>query len=333
MKKRIGFTTTIPVEIILAAGHTPVDLNNIFVTDKDPMSFIDFAETEGLPRNICAWIKGIYTAVLRTKSIDEVIAVTEGDCSNSHALAELFMQQGIAVHSFAFPYGKKDRVGFLKNEFNLLAESLGTTLKESEDYVKRTDPIRAKLRRLDELTIEEKATGFENHLWLVTSTDFNTDPLTYEKELDEKLEEIEKRKAQKRAIRIGVLGVPTIFDDIYSFIESKGASVVFNEIQRQFSIPSTNSDYVSRFAEYTYPYDVFGRINDIKKQQEIRHIDGFIHYVQSFCYRQMQDLTMRKHIDVPVLTIEGDSPSGIDARTKIRIESFIEMLEAKKNVC
>ncbi len=330
MKKRIGFTTTIPVEIILAAGHVPVDLNNIFITDKDPTAFIDYAETEGLPRNICAWIKGIYTAVIRG-SIDEVITVTEGDCSNSHALAELFMEHGIPVHSFAYPFGKEDRRSFLEREFRSLAKSLGTTYEAAEEYTKRTDPIRAKLRRLDALTAQEKASGFENHLWLVTSTDFNTEPVSYEAELDAKLAEIEARGSAGRKIRLGVLGVPTIFDDMYGFIEEKGGSVVFNEIQRQFAIPSTNPDYISRYAEYTYPYDVFGRIADIRQQTAERRIDGLIHYVQSFCYRQMQDITIRKHMDVPVLTIEGDSPSGIDARTKIRIESFIEMLEARKN--
>jgi benzoyl-CoA reductase/2-hydroxyglutaryl-CoA dehydratase subunit BcrC/BadD/HgdB len=330
MKKRIGFTTTIPVEIILAAGHTPVDLNNIFITDNDPVSFVDNAETDGLPRNICAWIKGIYTAVNKG-SIDEVIAVTEGDCSNSHALAELFMEQGLPVHSFAYPFGKEDKRSFLEREFHSLAKSLGTTFEKAQEYTKLTDPIRAKLRRLDELTVMEKATGFENHLWLVTSTDFNTDPVTYEAELDAKIAEIEARESANRSIRLGVLGVPTIFDDMYGFIESKGASVVFNEIQRQFSMPSTNPDYISRYAEYTYPYAVFGRIADIKKQTQERKIDGLIHYVQSFCYRAMQDITIKKHMDVPVLAIEGDGPSGIDARTKIRIESFIEMLEAKKN--
>ena len=32
---RIGITTTVPVEIIIAAGHTPVDLNNLFITDPE----------------------------------------------------------------------------------------------------------------------------------------------------------------------------------------------------------------------------------------------------------------------------------------------------------
>jgi hypothetical protein len=32
---KIGFTTTIPVEVVLAAGFRPVDLNNIFIGDAD----------------------------------------------------------------------------------------------------------------------------------------------------------------------------------------------------------------------------------------------------------------------------------------------------------
>ena len=29
---KIGFTTSFPVEVVFAAGHTPIDMNNIFVT-------------------------------------------------------------------------------------------------------------------------------------------------------------------------------------------------------------------------------------------------------------------------------------------------------------
>ncbi|WP_022850960.1 2-hydroxyacyl-CoA dehydratase family protein [Limisalsivibrio acetivorans] len=326
--KRIGFTTTIPVELVMASGGAPCDLNNVFITSENPSEYIDFAESEGLPRNICAWIKGIYTAVVRG-AVDEVIAVTEGDCSNSHALAELFMEQGIPVHSFAYPFGKSDRLSFLKNEFEGLASSLGTTVGVAMESVKRTDRVRSKLRELDRLTVEGRVTGFENHITLVSSTDFNGDIDTYEKELDALLYDARGREPSTNSIRIGVLGVPTIFDDIYAFLEERGAQVVFNEIQRQFSIPSTNPDYIARYAEYTYPYDVFTRLEDIQKQVEERKIHGLIHYVQSFCYRQMQDITMRKHLDVPVLTVEGDGPGGIDSRTRIRVESFLEMLEAK----
>ena len=39
--KKIGITTTVPIEILLAAGYQPVDLNNIFVADSNPQLLED----------------------------------------------------------------------------------------------------------------------------------------------------------------------------------------------------------------------------------------------------------------------------------------------------
>ena len=61
----VGFTTTIPLEILIAAGRRPVDLNNIFITDPDPQGLIEEAEVAGFPRNICGWIKGLYGVARR----------------------------------------------------------------------------------------------------------------------------------------------------------------------------------------------------------------------------------------------------------------------------
>ena len=90
--------------------------------------------------------------------------------------------------------------------------------------------------------------------------------------------------------------------------------------------PLFPDDLVEQYALYTYPYDVFARIADIKREIDRRSIRGLIHYTQSFCFRQIQDLIIRRHIDIPILTIEGDTPMPLDARTKVRIESFVEML-------
>lgn len=326
--KKIGFTTTIPVEVIFASKNIPVDLNNVFITAKSPYKYIEYAEESGIPRNTCNWIKGIYTSVLKNAA-DEVVAVNQGDCSNTHALIELFESFNIKVHIFSYPYGIKDSYNFLKNEIYSLCESLNVQYSDVLNIVQQTDKIREKLKILDNLTVEGKVSGFENHLWLVTSTDFNGDYKKYEKELDYFLLKAERRKAKKSGLRIGFIGVPTIFDDIYQFVEEKGASVVFNEVQRQFSMPSTSKDYIQRFLDYTYPYDIFKRLEDIKNEIEKREIDGIIHYVQSFCYRQLQDVIIKKELKIPVITIEGNDPGNIDARTKIRLESFIEMLQEK----
>jgi benzoyl-CoA reductase/2-hydroxyglutaryl-CoA dehydratase subunit BcrC/BadD/HgdB len=69
------------------------------------------------------------------------------------------------------------------------------------------------------------------------------------------------------------------------------------------------------------------RLRDIREEVKRRRIDGLIHYVQSFCFRQIEDLILRYEMDLPILTLEGDKPAPLDARTKVRIESFIEMVK------
>ncbi len=114
--KRIGFTTTIPVEFILAGGNIPVDLNNIFVCSPNPNSLIDEAQNDGLPRNCCSWIKGLYSVAVKEKAVDEIISVTNGDCSNTHALTELYSANNIKVYPFAYPYEEKEPYTALKNQ-------------------------------------------------------------------------------------------------------------------------------------------------------------------------------------------------------------------------
>lgn len=328
--KKVGFTTTIPVEIILASSNnTPVDLNNIFITDKYPHRFVDFAEQEGLPRNTCSWIKGIYTSVVQN-NVDKVVAVTGGDCSNNHALTEIFRARGIDVTTFNYPYEGRDQYRLLRKEIERLADELGTDFKNVQKFQDKLHNIRSKLKKLDRLTIENKVSGFENHIWLVSSTDFNGDYIKFEKELDSFLEEALKRKRSESKLRLGFIGVPPIFTDLYEFLENNDVHIAFNEVQRQFSIISQKEDIVDKYLDYTYPYDISFRINDIEREIKRRNLDGVIHYVQSFCYRQLQDLVLKQKLDVPVITIEGNEPGGVDARTKIRLESFIEMLEERK---
>jgi len=154
----------------------------------------------------------------------------------------------------------------------------------------------------------------------------NGDPDRFEAEVDGLLRTAASRESRKERLRLAYIGVPPIFDDIYPFLESHGARVVFNETQRQFAMPYGITDLVEQYRAYTYPYDIFHRLADILLEVERRRVDAVIHYVQSFCFRQIEDMIVRKKLNVPVLTLEGDKPSPLDARSKIRIEGFLEML-------
>jgi len=334
---KVAFTTSIPVEVLVAAGAVPVDLNNLFITSPDPSALVAEAERQGLPRTVCGWVKGIYAAALATDDLAAIVAVTQGDCSNTHALIELFQYYGKRVVPFAYPYDRS--LPTLRAEVEKLLRIFGVTYGEAAEAKRRLDRIRRKLLRLDELTWKEgKVSGEENHRFLVSASDFGGDPDGFEAEVDELLEEVEGRPGSEEGLRVGFLGVPPIWNDFYRVLEGEGMRVVFNEMQRQFAmLPSVEAEegegesspeeaLLRQYLRYTYPYDVFARIADIRAEGRRRRLDGLIHYVQSFCFRQMEDLLLRKEVGLPVLTLEGDRPGPVEATTHTRIESFREML-------
>ena len=322
---RIGITTTVPAEIILAAGHVPVDLNNIFINDKEATRLVEVAEDAGYPRNICGWIKGLYSVVVDRGNIDMVLAVTQGDCSNTHALMETLELVGIQTIPFAYPFDRDYDI--LKLQMDKLITALGTDWDSVMAVKKRLDVVRSRVAELDRLTWQENTiSGFHNHLYQVSCSDFNGDVDGFEQEVSQQIVMAQSATEYTEDLRLGFIGVPPIVNDLYSHFEKMGARVVFNEVQRQFAMPYQVDDLVEQYRLYTYPYGVFRRIEDIKVEIEKRNLDGIVHYVQSFCFRQIEDMIFREKLDIPILTIEGDKPGKLDARTKLRMDSFLEML-------
>jgi len=324
MKRRIGITTTVPSEIIYAAGHIPVDLNNVFIRHADPCGLVDKAELAGYPRNVCAWIKGIYSTVLE-QGIKTIVAVTQGDCSNTHALMETLELAGVEVVPFAFPFDR-DR-DLLRLQLDKLMERFGVGWPEVYRTKQILDRIRSRVHLVDRLTWQDhRVSGWENHLYQVSCSDFEGDPEAFGEKVDSFIAGLEKRDPGPPGLRLGYIGVPPIMDDLYDYLEERGARVVYNEVQRQFAMPFEVSDLTEQYRLYSYPYGIFYRLEDIGREIERRRLDGIIHYAQSFCYRQIEDLIIRKKVKIPVLTLEGDRPNKLDARTRVRVESFIEML-------
>jgi benzoyl-CoA reductase/2-hydroxyglutaryl-CoA dehydratase subunit BcrC/BadD/HgdB len=203
----------------------------------------------------------------------------------------------------------------------------GAAPEAVQEAKEQLDRVRNKVQEIDRLTWQEGVvTGSENHLVLVSTSDMNGDWRSFEQEVDRFLAEARARRPQADGVRLGYLGVPPIFTDLYAYLEELGARVVFNELQRQFSMPFVTDDIVEQYLHYTYPYSFFTRLQDIKEEISRREIAGLIHYVQSFCFRQVQDILLRQEIKLPILTIEGDRPAPLDARTRLRLEGFVEML-------
>lgn len=328
--KKVGITTTVPAEILYAAGVVPVDMNNLFITADNYDKYIERAERDGFPKSMCAWIKGIYGAVI-DHGIDTLIGVVEGDCSNTKVLLEVLERKGVKMIPFGFPHGKE--VESMTQQIESLRQCMGVSKAETDAWRQKLGKIRNLGVKLDELTYKtNQVSGFENHLYLVSFSDFMNDPDAYAKTLKEKIQEVEARPPMKEKIRLGYMGVPPMQGDLYDYLEGMEARVVFNEVQREFMFPrwASADNIVDQYLDYTYPYDLSSRLVDIKDQIKLRQVDAIIHYTQAFCHKAAEDMIVKSELNVPVLQIEGDKLNSLDARTKLRIEAFVDMLKDKK---
>lgn len=327
--RTIAITTTVPIEIILAAGYSPLDLNNRFINSADPLELLSQAEKDGYPDTCCAWIKGIYSAALAEDSIELVVGVDQGDCSNTGSMLGTLQEAGKRVLTFPYPTERSEHA--LRRELSRFASELGTTLERAEKVRGELLPLRAKLKELDELTWREgKVTGEENHTWLVSSSDLNSDPDGFEKRLDSFLNEARSRRPQNRIrrLRAGYLGVPPLIKDLYRGFGHAGLEVVFNEVQRQFAMLEDFGGLVPQYLAYTYPYLVQDRLKDIQMEVGRRDIQVLVHYTQSFCHRAIDDIVLRKHLSVPMLRIETDHDLYLTAKQRTQIEAFKDLAEA-----
>ena len=326
--KAVAFTSTIPVEAVLAAGRKPVDLNNIFVMDSNPSALVAAAKMQGFPDTTCAWICGLYGTVI-DRGIDTIVGVTGGDCSETLALMEILKLKGRTLIPFGYPHSRDEKI--LREEIERFCASLGTDYAAASRVKVRLDEVRAKAARIDEMLWKEnRGTGNEARLHQLCCTDFDGDVEAYEAKLVRAIETISAMTPAKDFLRIGVCGVPPIITDLYDHIEKDGARVVFSEVERQFSIPYMGDPLERAYTRYTYPYGIYARLEDINNAIAERSLDGIIHYVQSFCFRGIEDIAMRASLKVPVLTLQGDLPSKVTETMEIRIEAFLDMLARRK---
>lgn len=329
--KKIGVTTTVPSEVLIAAGYKIVDLNNLFITSEDYDKYIDIAERDGFPTSMCAWIKGMYGACLEN-GITEIIGVTEGDCSNTKVLLEVLTSKGIKGYPFAFPHSHTRES--VKREIEKFMDMFQVSPDQVEKVRQEINILRKDAIILDELThIEGKADGFENHLFQLCLSDFDGDMKKYGNFLRGKIKEIEKREKNPKKLRLGYLGVPPMQGDLHHFVEKFDARFVYNEVQREFAFPRAleAKDIFEQYYDYTYPYNMEYRLKDVIEQVKTRKLDGIIHYTQAFCHRAVEDILLKERLDIPVLNIEGDKLNILDARTKLRLEAFLDMLHDLKD--
>lgn len=323
--EKIGITTQVPIEILIAAGYWPVDLGNVFLADDDPGRFVQRAEEDGFPIRSCARTKGIYGACLELGL--KTVVGTEGDCAASAMLYPMLQSRGVRILSFSYPDQSNPLA--VQKKLEDLAEKLETTLHRAESIREELSEARGLALQIDDLTwAEGLVNGWENHSSLLNTSDFNGSHIRYCDEARQLLQTASQRRPYNSdCVRLAYVGAPSMYAwDLYHFLESEGAHVVFNETQRQRAMPIPGESLAEQYANLTRPYLVSHRLRDIVVELKARRVDGIVHYNQAFCGKEIPAMLMRRTAGLPAITLDGNDEYTLGKRIKARLRNFLEVV-------
>jgi benzoyl-CoA reductase/2-hydroxyglutaryl-CoA dehydratase subunit BcrC/BadD/HgdB len=308
--KKIGITALIPPELIFACCAVPFDVNNVIP-----------ASRKYTGNKLCAWT-AIWKEMLVKKEIevDSLIVVAGGDCHNALVDGQKVAMSGTPTHFFFYPFDGAPK--YMESQLHGLSDFLGgiKCLEKSREIreLKRQGQI------LDKKRCCGKLSSSEAFRILISFSDMTGDLSGFSRTISA----LEEKDIDGRN-RVALIGVPPIYHDFHDVADSLGLHIVFDELPYEFirhggtTIQEMAHDYCS----YTFARPLEFRIDFLKKELEMRKVDGVIHYTQFACHHMLEDEIMREKLDYPMLTVQGDLPGNTPQQIKLRLEAFREMLD------
>ena len=336
---RIAIFSTCPVEILLAAGLVPADVNNLFVTSPDPLQLLEDADGMGMPAGICAWTRALVGTTVRHR-FRRVLVVTRGDCANNAIVGRLLLPEDVEVIPFDYPADGPRRSARLRRELARLMQRLGVDAAVAEATFRGLRDIRELLAAIDRAGAEGRLPASVVRACLLDSTDFGGDPDAFRLRLARTLSEATPGcggagllpangpgAGDRGRPRVAVFGVPSILRGLAECIESLAAHVVLWETESDFAMIPPAGTLEKQYLAYAYPYGIQRRVARFLELARARRVDGILVYSQAFCQHNLELVWARKVFsDWPMLVVEGDLPGEISARERTRMEAFVEVL-------
>jgi len=306
---KIGITALVPPELIFACDCSPLDVNNFI------------PESRKYPRNkLCAWT-AIWKEMLIQKEIriESLIVVAGGDCHNALVDGQKVAMSGTRTHFFFYPFDGDAE--YLESQLWRLSDFLGDI--KNPDKFKEITNLKKLGQDMDKKRYNGKINPGEAFRILISSSDLQSDPDKFRKAISS----IRENNIELNS-RVALIGVPPIYHDFHDVAQSLDLAIVFDELPYEFIRHGGNNirEIARDYCNYTFARPLEFRINFLQKELEKRNIDGVIHYTQFACHHMLEDEVIRKELDYPVLTIQGDLPGKTPEQIKLRLEAFREAL-------
>jgi len=287
--------------------------------------------------------------------IDKLAIVAGGDCHNAVVDGEKVAMSGIPTHYFFYPFnGEKER---MLEELAGLEEFLGgpEDSVDAEMTMTRIAGLKQKGRQLDDLRMKGRISPRDAFRMLISFSDLRSDPVGFERLVESAILSAGKtenasdsqgnarRGAADAAVgwaengwvkketggpRVALIGVPPVYHDFHDVCASLDLEVVFDELPYEFiRLTGRNmKELAESYRNYTFARSISFRLEFLEKELRRRRIDGVIHYTQFACHHVLEDGIFRDHLDLPMVTIQGDLPGKTPQQAVLRLEAFAERL-------
>lgn len=311
----VGITALVPPEIIYSCGKRALDINNA----------VPF--TKYHPRSkLCAWT-AIWRDLLvqRKTKVDSLVVVAGGDCHNALVDGQKAALSGIDTFYFFYPF--EEDTDFLETQLLKLNDFLGET--RNPGAAAQIRRVKEMGMRLEKKRIEGKIEASELFPLLVSFSDLGGNVKAFETKLKRFVESrASVKKSRISGNRVALIGVPPIYPDFHRCAERFGLHIVYDELPYEFLRlgGETVREIAESYCSYTFARELKFRIECVQKELETRKVDGLIHYTQYACHHVLEDEVLRKELDYPMLTVQGDVPRNTPEQVKLRFEAFAEML-------
>ena len=131
---------------------------------------------------------------------------------------ETLQLAGLKVVPFAYPFDRDPDM--LRLQMEKMMSHFGVSWSQANEQKKRLDAVRSKIWEIDRLTWQENLVGgWDNHIFQLSSSDFNGEPEKFAAEAELFIEKAKEQPPREGELRLGYIGVPPIVGEIYDFLE------------------------------------------------------------------------------------------------------------------
>lgn len=336
--------TFIPVELILAAGRTPVRLCSGYMETTYKAEVI-------FPQTFCPIVKSTVGRLMDAE-VDIIISATT--CDGKKKAAEYLMTKSDVItlevpHTTETPHARALFLAEIKNLRFALEDRLGTKITSAK--LRRAIEVMNRLRSMGEEIQMLRTSGrlWGSHAMLALEASQTMPPTRWMEVATSLLQEAKRSGSIGKRVRIMLTGSPVIMPNwkVPLLIEESGGHIVADDLctsykpiywkvePRSWSMTDMMIALAEKYLMSLCPCQFPSGPRSVRLRDAVREyrVEGVIHHVLISCHPSGGDAWIMEQVvkeeGVPMMKLETDLSHEDVEQLRTRVEAFLEMIQMK----